>query len=433
MNVNNNANTINFKGYDARKLKAVVMNTNYAGIADEVKKIGDIENFEVLLLQNKGGRHILKRDEFERSAEFKGAWAQDYWGITKNTLLARDNLCDQTFQWRILFGLKPNQTQLKVQKESGLERISEYMDFLYNLPIINKQGKDYVQIATNDGIEEIDKAIYDVEFNINQDLLKNLSNKCHIKGGNYFLTKNANGNDDLLIGKEELKKFSIPELKEMFEAENVHIIPQADYHLDLFIRPLNDKKVLIADDETMYNTIAEGFKRVQEFIISKPTVERIKYKELFVNMGTYLRAFRRIIQQNPYTNMQDVEKALIESGYEPIKVPARLFEIQKTEANETSQSFILNQLHNYVNAFVHINDNNELIYVTNKSNLDETLGLTPKLQEELGFSFEKEFLNAIKPHVDRVYFVSGEDNKIAKEILPEYFGGIHCLTMEVPR
>ena len=62
MNVNNNANTINFKGYDARKLKAVVMNTNYAGLADEVKKIGDIENFEVLLLQNKGGRHILKRD-----------------------------------------------------------------------------------------------------------------------------------------------------------------------------------------------------------------------------------------------------------------------------------------------------------------------------------------------------------------------------------
>lgn len=219
----------------------------------------------------------------------------------------------------------------------------------------------------------------------------------------------------------------------IFQTDKVHIIPQADYHLDLFIRPLKDKKVLIADDEMTCNILSDGFNKIQKMIISKPQSERMQYKDVFVKVGTYAQEFKNITKQNPYADMKKVEKALLESGYEPIKVPGRLFEIlcEKENGADSSQ-YILKQLHNYMNAIVHINNKGETVYITNKSTLDETLGLTKEIQEETGFSLEKAFRDAVKPYVDKTYFVSGKNNEIANELLPKYFGGIHCMTMEVP-
>lgn len=221
-------------------------------------------------------------------------------------------------------------------------------------------------------------------------------------------------------------KLSDKALKEMFQCEKIHSIPQADYHLDLFIRPLKDKKVLLADDATMLNTLQAGMQKLTDTILKTPANDREKFKNVYVKLGTYINGFKKIIQQNPYSKTEEVEKALIDAGYEPIKVPARLFEIYQ----ETNKYFLKN-LHNYINAHVHINDKNELVYITNKSNLDEILGLTPEMQKLTGISIEQAFLDAVKPHVDKVYFVSGNNNSIPKELLPEYFGGIHCMGMEV--
>ena len=75
---------INFKGYDARRLKGFLMNTNCYGIADEMKKIGDKEGFKI---------YTIKNDKFieglpKYSENTIGLWAQDLWGIAKNKLLA---------------------------------------------------------------------------------------------------------------------------------------------------------------------------------------------------------------------------------------------------------------------------------------------------------------------------------------------------------
>lgn len=428
MKLQSQNNKTTFSGYDARKIKAFVMNTNYADIADELKKIGEIENFKVFILEKSSDGFTLKNDAFEHSKKHNGAWAQDTWGIVNNTLLARDNLDNKTNLWRMYLGLVPNKTQLKKQEASGLHKLSQFVDLLYNFPIVNKNGKSFVQMPTPEGFMEVDKAIHDKHLQSQIDKLTKLSNQCHVKGGNYFITKGSDGKDEVLIGQDELKKFDLEQLKEMFQTEKIHVIPQADYHLDLFMRPLKDKKVLIADDNLMSQILDDGFNKIKKFILSKPQNEREQYRDVFVNVGTYAQGFKNIISKNPLPNMCEIEKTLIKSGYEPIRVPGRLFEI----LSDGKDSYILKQLHNYMNANVHINDNGEIVYITNKSIIDDSLNLTEEIQKETGFSLEKTFKDAILPYVDKIYFVSGKDNAIGKELLPGYYGGIHCMTMEVP-
>lgn len=429
MKLQSSNNNINFSGYDARKIKAFIMNNNYADIANEVKKIGEIENFKVLLLENGSNGLTLKSDKFELSKQHTGgSWTQDLWGIVNNTLLARDNLDDKTKIWRMFLGLIPNKTQLRKQEESGLHKLSHFVDLLYNFPVINKNGKQFVQLPTPDGFMEVEKSIHDEQLKIHADRLGEISKQCHIKGGNYFITKGANNKDELLIGQNELDKFNLEQLKEMFQTDKIHIIPQADYHLDLFIRPLKDKKVLVADDEMMSKILIDGFNKIQNLILSKPQSEREQYKNVYINVGTYAQCFEKIISQNPLPKADKVEEALIKGGYEPIRVPGRLFELL---ANDEG-NYLLKPLHNYINASVHINDSGEIVYITNKSVLDDKLSLTNEIQKETGFSLEQAFKDAVSPYVDKIYFVSGKDNAIGNELLPEYFGGIHCMTMEVP-
>ena len=428
---NHHCNNIHFSGLDARKLKGFVMNSNFAGIADEMKNIGELENFKVFLFERKPINNIqLSTDKFEINDSHKGCWAQDFWGIVKNSLLSFEQ-SEKSDMLQKVFKLKTNPFQDKIHKENNIPEVQEYVDILYNLPQLKRNGKDVVAINTPDGVSFIDKKIYDAEFRINSQILKNLYNKTHVKGGNYFLTKNPDGSEELLIGQSELKKLSVDELKQMFMTDKVHIIPQADFHLDLFIRPLNDKKVLIADDQMMLGTLEQGFKKLEKLIISTPREQREQLRTPFMQLGTYFMGFKEILQKNPYAPMQEVEKTLINAGYKPIKVPGRLFEIEAC-SDETGKNYILKHCHNYLNANAHINDKNELIYITNKSSLDDTLELSPEFKEKFGFSFEQAFLDAVKPHVDKVYFVSGKNNVLSDSLLPNYNGGIHCMCMEIP-
>lgn len=433
MNIQNNKNQYraNFTGLDARKLKGLVMTSNVAGIADEMKKIGELENFKVFFISRKPTGFALETDRFEISTDTKGAWAQDFFGVVKDTLLEFENT-DKSQLLKRIFNFRTNPVQKQIREEMNYPQVQEYVDLLYNMPISKVNGKEGILLELPEGPQFIDKAIYDAEFNLNSQILKNIISNTHIKGGNYYITQGS-GKREILIGQNELKKFSIEQMKEMFQADSIHVIPQADYHLDLFLRPLKDKKVLIADDNTMLKTLQDGFDRIKETILRTPNSEREKFKNCYMQTGVYAQQLDKILKQNPYAGIEKVEKALLEAGYEPIKVPGRIFEIHKSEkVNMGENRYILKNLLNYINAHVHINDKGETIYITNKSNIDETLGLTDEIKNLTGFSIEQAFLDAVKPHVDKVYFVSGKDNAISKTILPEMFGGIHCMAMELP-
>ena len=430
MKINNTQQNINFQGYDARRLKGFVMNSNFEGIAEEMRKIGEIENFKVYLFENSPAKPRLKTDRFEYTQNNKGCWAQDYWGIIGDSLLAFEN-SPKTETLKNFFNLKNNKFQEFIHEMMNVKDQQEYVDLLYNLPIVKKNGKEFVEIPTPEGSEYIDKKIYDFELEKNSELLKNILSKTHIKGGNYFITKNKQGEDELLIGQNELKKFSIEELQQIFKIKNIHPIPQADFHIDLFLRPLKDKKVLIADDNTMLETLAKGFESIKNAAFKVTEDEREKFRIPFAKTATYFNQFKKILSINPYANMKDVETSLLKAGYEPIKVPSRLFEIFGDQ-DGNKNSYLLKQLQNYMNANVLINNKNEVVYITNKSHLDESLGLTDEIKEKTGFSLEQAFLDKIKPYVDKVYFVSGENNAIEKKLFAEQYGGIHCMCMEIP-
>lgn len=430
MEINNTQQKINFNGYDARKLKGFVMNSNFAGIAEEMRKIGEAENFKVYLFNNSFEKPILKTDCFVTSKNSRGCWAQDYWGIVKNSLLTCEN-SQKSEILKNLFNLKNNNVQEFTREILNINANKEYMDLLQNLSIIKKDGKELVKIPTPEGFEYIDKKIYDYELATNKKTLEKTLAQTHIKGGNYFITKNKQNEEELLIGKNELKKYNIEELKKMFNVKNVYPMPYADFHIDLFLRPLKDKKILISDDNTMLATLAKGAINVRNTALNSVGAERNELKKVFNRIVSCFNQFKEIVKSNPYANMNDVETALKQAGYEPIKVPSRVFEIFDTN-NGAKKSFYLRQLHNYMNANVLINDKNETVYITNKSNLDEILGLTNEIQQKTGFSLEQAFLDKIRPYVDKVYFVSGENNTIAKKLLPDLNGGIHCMSMEIP-
>lgn len=391
-----------FTGYDARRLKGFVMNSNYAGIASDMKRIGDIEGFKVYLFSGTVEKPKLATEGFKIDESLMGCWAQDMWGIVKKTLLScEDSVKSETL--KKLFGLDSNAVQSKTRKRVGLQQLKDS---------ITDNSKD-VDVKTN-------KSIY-----------KDMCRRTHIKGGNYFIAKGDNGEDELLIGSNELKKFKLDDLKAMFKIDKIHVIPQADYHLDLFMRPLKDKKVLVADDETMLETLSIGYDKIKKTVDVLPDSEKLKFADALYSVDLMKSRFQNILKANPYTNIKEVEKTLTESGYEVIKVPGRIFDVEQ-DYNIAGTKTYLRPLHNYLNANVHINDDGQLIYITNSSIVDYELGLNDEIQKMTGFSLKKAFWDAVRPHVNKVYFVSGRKNAVQDLLLREYLGGIHCVAAEVP-
>ena len=75
-----------FKGYDARKLGGILMNSNYCGIAGEMLEITKKENLPLYILnRNEAGITISKNSVGEQPI-LKGCWAQDFWTVVKNKL-----------------------------------------------------------------------------------------------------------------------------------------------------------------------------------------------------------------------------------------------------------------------------------------------------------------------------------------------------------
>ena len=429
MYINNYPNTPKtaFKGYDARKLHGFIMNSNYAGIASDMKKIGDIEGFKVYLFSGMPEIPKLKSDNFNIDNVAKGCWAQDMWGIVKNTLIT----CEDSNKADLLkktFNLQANPLQDKIRNRINLNQIRDYLITMLDLPYVYKNGKPKVELT--DGVF-LDTKLYDAEIKINKSIYNDLCKKTHIKGGNYFITKDKDGNDELLIGSNELKKFKTDELKEMFQTDKIHVIPQADYHIDLFLRPLTNKKVLLADDEMMVQFLKNSFEKIQKTVNNLPEAEKNKFADALYEMSIIKDRFKNILKMNPYSNTKEVEKALIDAGYEPIKVPGRIFDLEK-DYNPAGSKVYLRPLHNYLNANVHINDKNELIYITNRSTMDAELGLDEEIQKLTGVSLRKAFCDAIKPHVNKIYFVGGRNNSVQNTLLREYLGGIHCVAAEIP-
>ena len=50
-----------------------------------------------------------------------------------------------------------------------------------------------------------------------------------------------------------LKDLNMDSMNKIFGTQDVAFVPQADFHIDLFLRPLKNGKILVADDEMSLN------------------------------------------------------------------------------------------------------------------------------------------------------------------------------------
>ena len=366
-----NQNT--FKGYDARPLRGFLMSSNCRGIAEEMKQIGDKEGFKIFAAFNprRGGTGEFL-PPYNRTTE--GLWAQDVWSIVKDKLLALE--CDIRSNFiKDFFGLKYDFTELVARRTDEFKTLNSRLWALMD--------------KVNDNPELMR------EFKEKEAKLREIQNKAHIPGGNIFSVM-RNGRNEIFVGAYELQNYSLDEIGGMYCSEKVIPIPQMDYHIDLFLRPLNNGKVLLADDEITYQLLKENSSQLAE-------------------------PFRQVIGMNRLPQADEVAEVLNKNGYEVVRVPGRIYAPGKMH---NSDEYYLKHYCNYMNANVIQNPDGDLVYITNKSNINKAAG----------FDFEAAFIESISPYVrkDKVYFIKGEDDFVAKEMLTEFQGGIHCACTEVP-
>jgi len=366
MNINSINNNSSFKGYDARKLKGFIMSGNCHNLAQEMQNIGRKEGFDVYSVFNDNFNRVIVSSKLPKSTRIMfEVWAQDFWTIYKNKLFASIDNC-KTFM------------------------ISEKFN-LY---------RKYMETNKNDVVD--------------------------ISGGNLYFIQEDDYTDSLLVGVNEQNRFTKDDIKKRYDIDKVIFIPQMDFHLDLFIRPLDNKKILVTDDNKTLEVLNEILNR----LLSLPKEQQTKeIKSSILSVKYQKGLFEQTLKKNNLSQTDEIVDILEKNGFTTIRVPGRLYSII-----ENLDKSILQHDFNYINANVLKNKDNELVYITNKSDIDNLLGLTPDIISKIGTSVEKSFIDSISPYIknEHIYFVEGDNNFVAQLMLLGFRGGIHCACTEIP-
>lgn len=380
-------NSISFTGYDARHLRGFFMSADCNGLAREMQAIGDSEGFDIYSSHLEDDGYHCKKTLPVFQTHTMGNWAQDMWMFVKDKLLTSEHDDCESDSIKDFFNLKYDKTEVDTFKR--------------------------IVFSYDDEDDEIDDE----------------SEKFHIQGGNIYIVKGDNG-DEAIVGSDIRKYFSIDDIKSMYSVDRVTVLPQMDYHLDLFIRPLDDKRILLADDEMSLKLFKQGMNKLMDYVKKNPDLSE-EYFDIADRFVSVLSNFENSIKENKNAESIQVEKILRKKGFEVIRVPGRVYRVSNDL--DTKDCGLTNYC-NYMNANVLKNKNGELVYITNDSIIDDMLGLTPEISKKIGFSFQDSFVDAISPYIDRehIYFVRGDNNFVKNEMLMCYLGGIHCSCSEIP-
>lgn len=221
------------------------------------------------------------------------------------------------------------------------------------------------------------------------------------EGGNSFIGKYPNGEKWMIIGADAERYANTDLIAQAYgiKSENIHFIPQQDYHLDLTMRPIGYPYILVDDPELTkkhIKTLEKEFNST-ELQYVKETLEKgsLGYRGMYESCDT-------------------VVKELENLGFKPIRIAG-------VYSNEI----------NFMNAIVNKHKDGKISYITNSSKCDSPLKC--KIQE----LFEEDLKKAV-PNLDEVYFIAGEGPKgkpqinHLMDILNRQAGGLHCMTVEEP-
>lgn len=231
--------------------------------------------------------------------------------------------------------------------------------------------------------------------------------KTYVQGGNCFLGKKPDGETFALVGQDALKKKRYgPRPYEVektdidknrlaeelgLHPDNVYVLPQPEYHLDMAIRPLKYPYVLV---DSPQKTI--------ELTTSK------KLKAYLLKLQEKLKGYT---EEENYTSPELIAERLEEMGFKPIFVPGTIGMCRE----ET----------NFMNAIVHQKPDGSLVYITNHSKGDKKFWKGSDMEEVF-----TQYLREQCPDISEVIFIDGKGE--IDYCLRTKFSGIHCLASERP-
>ena len=245
----------------------------------------------------------------------------------------------------------------------------------------------------------------------------------HVQGGNFFFIKERNKNA-LLIGRDELKYYSAETIKKDFGIERIYPVSQPDFHIDLGIRPLNNRTVLVNDPNITLKGIDKGIRNADNILEQEFDAELLQVRK---KLNAIKKCFIKAMSDSKeYGNFNNIQRELKLYGFKPVMVPGSI--IRTTGAND-----INNESHyimNFLNAIVHERaDDHSLIYITNDSLIDEFVGITPEIEQRINFSFKKEFTEKVGRYIEpeNIHFIQAD---FTAPLLEYAQGGIHCVFAE---
>lgn len=351
---------VTFTGYGARPLRGLFLRSTdlypckFRKITSQLEKIGQKHGFDVFVQTN------------------KGIYSKDLGLLPDNEYLRGGS----AYIW-----CQDNMTFLQDNK------------FISNANVINKLSYEVEKFF---GLQK-----YEV--------------KKHIPGGNYFIIDD-NGQKELLLGRFNAK--GVEKLAKELDVSSVKFLSQSDFHIDLFVRPLKNKTVLVADDKIWFDRIHKIVKDIENDSSLVKVYNKLK------EIRNKLCVMIAEISNSQYIHTSKVQEELADAGYNVVKVPGRIFDY----INE-SDGILPQHILNYMNGIVHEDKNGDLVYITNKSNLNKYCGITEKVAQKIGFDFQTEFVNSVKDYIkpENIYFVD------TYKFLKYFQGGIHCLAAEMPK
>ncbi len=413
-----------FKGYDARPVKALVCR-RYSSpkLTEEVRNIFAKHDIPLILQYGRSQAESLLNFGFNHFTGLdRGINAQDFYTIANNKL----------------FSLGPRDYDFlhNFAKKLGLEFNS-----------VQKLTRNYIP-CDSQGIDEHPDAV----------ALGIYLHDKHITSSNLF-TVNDGEDEVALVGADDAPelfdleyygkpfplgyhspKFKPNELQEVLGVKKIIPLPQIGGNLDQFIRPLDNKRILLADEQMSFEIIKEIERRYYEFIknygynlnegiLSREGGFKLEYEvlnriDLFKNLKN---TYNSVTQNSGFYNPKDidyVEKKLTENGFEVIRIPGRVFYKHSYDEYSDPKMGKICALENPLNSIAVKDKNNELIFVAS-TYIDRILGLP-------GHNFEDALKNIMLKHIkpENLHIIRSED--MWHDIIKKEFKGLHSEFLEVP-
>lgn len=192
----------------------------------------------------------------------------------------------------------------------------------------------------------------------------------YLTGGNTFIGKFPNGEKWIIAGaknttndkKEISKTYDVP-------TENIFFLPQQNFHLDLFLRPIGYPFILVNDPKLVMENIDKLDGTDEEKEAFRKTVER---------------HYKLQDASNDACSVDTTVKKLEEIGFIPIRI-----------AGDYGDSV------NFMNAIVNKHKDGTISYITNST----------ECANKLYSSIEKVFADELRekvPFLNKTYFIAGK-------------------------